>query len=253
MDLKPSTLSRLQWRRLAPTPSLVQIFWLTLLATRWESPGDQAGKYTVDGGTGWSLTLSRSRKTCLPPRPRFPSSLPHSHRRGSLRNRWSTYLVPTRTHSPAFNSPKHIDLYWDPLRTHFWIRKNAGSHTLGVTHCVHLRDRIFTPIDPTMPKSLLKQLQRVCPKITSPTPLVIDRLTPHKFDTQYYQNIASGQGLMTSDQDLFNDDSTRRFVVKNLKHGNFIHRFGKAMIAMTNIEPTIAPDGEIRRRCQFLN
>lgn len=129
----------------------------------------------------------------------------------------------------------------------------AGSHTLGVTHCGQLRDRIFSPIDPKMPKDLLKQLQKVCPTIGSPAALVIDRETVHKFDTQYYENIVSGYGLMTSDQDLYHDESTRDFVLKNLKLTNFIHRFGKAMFAMSNIEPKVAPEGEIRKRCQFVN
>jgi peroxidase len=129
----------------------------------------------------------------------------------------------------------------------------SGSHTLGVTHCIHLRDRIFSPIDPTMPKDLLKQMQRTCPTLFTPTPIVIDRHSVHKFDTQYFKNIANGKGIMTSDQTLYNDESTRRFVLKNLKQSTFVHRFGKAMFAMTNIQPTVYPDGEIRKKCQFVN
>jgi peroxidase len=117
-----------------------------------------------------------------------------------------------------------------------------------------LTDRIFTVIDPTLPKSLLKQLQKVCPTQDSPTPLVLDRTSEFKFDTAYYRNLVRGFGVMTSDQTLYASASTRRFVVKNLKKSTFVHRFGRAMIAMQAIEPKLEKnEGEIRKRCQFVN
>lgn len=129
----------------------------------------------------------------------------------------------------------------------------SGSHTIGVTHCEHIANRIFSPVDPTMPKDLLKKLQKTCPKKTTGTPIVIDQKSEHKFDTQYFKNIKAGKGVMTSDQTLFADESTREYVEKNLEQGSFEHRFGQAMFALTNINPTLFPDGEIRKRCQYRN
>jgi peroxidase len=130
----------------------------------------------------------------------------------------------------------------------------SGSHTLGVTHCEHISNRIFTPVDPTLPKDLLKKLQKTCPKETTGTAIVMDQKSVHKFDTAYFENIKAGRGIMTSDQDLYNPDAyLRRYVDKNLNQNTFVHRFGKAMFAMSNIEPTLAPDGEIRKRCQYRN
>lgn len=130
---------------------------------------------------------------------------------------------------------------------------NAGSHTLGVTHCLQLRDRIFTTIDPTMPKDLLLSLQKKCPTQTTTTALTIDRLSPHTFDTQYFKNIADGRGLMTSDQTLYADATTRPYVKANLRQSTFNRRFAEAMVAMTNIQPKVGRQGEIRRHCQFVN
>ena len=129
----------------------------------------------------------------------------------------------------------------------------AGSHTLGFTHCVQLRDRIFTVIDPTMPKSLLKQLQKICPTEATPIALDIDRTSPFKFDTAYYKNIVKGDGLMTSDQTLYASNTTKGYVLKNLKKSTFFHQFGQAMIAMQGVEPKLFPHGEIRKHCQFVN
>ncbi|KAG0589605.1 hypothetical protein KC19_1G033100 [Ceratodon purpureus] len=130
----------------------------------------------------------------------------------------------------------------------------SGSHTIGVTHCVQLRDRIFTVIDKTMPKSLLADLQKKCPTQATPTALVIDRYSVNKFDTAYFSNIASGYGLMTSDQDLYRDSKTRPYVVANLKQSTFDKNFANAMVAMTNIGVKLSlHEGEIRKRCQFVN
>ena len=88
----------------------------------------------------------------------------------------------------------------------------AGSHTLGVTYCDHLADRIFPPIVLiTMPKALLRQMQRICPLTNTTTPIVIDRHSMHKFDTCYYNNIVDRNGIMTSDdQDLYTNEIVLR-------------------------------------------
>lgn len=129
----------------------------------------------------------------------------------------------------------------------------SGSHTIGVTHCVQLRDRIFETIDPTMPKDLLAQLQAACPTNTTPTALVIDRRTVNTFDPQYFSNIKSGYGLMTSDQTLYADSTTRPFVEANLQQGPFGQNFADAMVAMAGISPKVGTEGEIRNHCEYFN
>ena len=100
----------------------------------------------------------------------------------------------------------------------------------------------------------MKQMQKICPSNTVALyPFVIDRRSVHKFDTWYYKNILDGKGIMTSDQDLFANEGTRGLVVENLKQGRFVHRLRKAMVAMTNIQPILFPEGEIRKKCQFAN
>jgi peroxidase len=131
----------------------------------------------------------------------------------------------------------------------------SGSHTIGLTHCVHLRDRIFPGnIDTSMPRDLLSELQGKCPTNTTTTPLVIDRTSVNNFDTAYFSNIVKGYGLMTSDQDLYRDSSTRPYVVANLQKESFDKNFADAMVAMTNIGvKTSSYEGEIRKHCQYVN
>lgn len=131
---------------------------------------------------------------------------------------------------------------------------NAGSHTLGVTHCEHITNRITPPVDRSMPKDLLRQLQKTCPKPNTATPIVLDQTSVHKFDTAYFQKIKAGRGIMTSDQDLYNPNANlRQYVNANLNQNGFAQRFAQAMVALTSIEPILAPYGEIRNRCQFRN
>jgi peroxidase len=130
----------------------------------------------------------------------------------------------------------------------------SGAHTIGLTHCDHISNRIYKPVDPTMPKDLLKKFQNTCPKATTNTPIVLDQKSVSKFDTAYFKNIQKGRGVMTSDQELYNPDAyLSRYVDKNTNQDTFVHRFGAAMIAMGSIQVTVAPDGEIRKRCQYVN
>jgi peroxidase len=173
---------------------------------------------------------------------------------GRMDGRISLSTEPLQELPPStFTSQQLISIFAGKGLTAKQMVDLSGSHTLGITHCLHLRDRIFTTIDPTIPKNLLRQLQRKCPSNTSLTPLQIDRYTGNKFDTQYFRNIVRGRGLMTSDQDLFRDPATKPFVEANLKRTTFDKNFAEAMVAMTSIEVKIGHEGEIRKHCQFVN
>ena len=131
---------------------------------------------------------------------------------------------------------------------------NAGAHTIGVTHCDHIANRIYTPVDPSLPKALLKTLLKICPKSTVNTPIVLDQTSEFKFDTAYFKNVYAGKGVMTSDQQLMNPAAFLQSVVKkNLNQGTFVHRFGQAMVVMSQLQPLFYPDGEIRKHCQYRN
>jgi peroxidase len=105
-----------------------------------------------------------------------------------------------------------------------------------------------------MPENLLQRMQKACPKRNSATAIVLDQTSVHKFDTAYFQNVRAGRGLMTSDQTLYDADADlRQYVNANLNQKTFSQRFGQAMFAMSTNTYLTAPDGEIRKRCQYRN
>jgi peroxidase len=174
---------------------------------------------------------------------------------GRRDGRVSSAAEPQQNLPPAtFTSAQLVDAFKAKGLSAKQMVDLSGSHTIGLTHCVHLRDRIFPgAIDKSMPALLLAELQQKCPSIASPTPLVIDRYSEFDFDTAYYSNIVSGNGLMTSDQDLYRDTRTRGYVLANLKQRSFNRNFASAMVAMTSIGVKEGYEGEIRKHCQFVN
>jgi hypothetical protein len=58
--------------------------------------------------------------------------------------------------------------------------------------------------------------------------------TPERWDNAYYANVVNEQGVMSSDQILFDSSGTRPET-------------------MLNIGVRSGPDGEVRRSCRFVN
>jgi peroxidase len=76
--------------------------------------------------------------------------------------------------------------------------------------------------------------------------------TATRFDTQYYKDITRGRGLLTSDQGLLSDARTKGAVYSN-RGTEFLTNFGKAMVAMSQIEVLTGSAGEIRRHMFYVN
>lgn len=130
----------------------------------------------------------------------------------------------------------------------------SGAHTLGFARCTIFRNRIYNDanIDPDYAASL----QSVCPISGDDEVLVSLDDTPTSVDTDYYQGLIQNRGLLGSDQQLFQGDSSD---TDNLVQyysdnpDNFWSDFGTSMINMGNISPLTGDDGEIRENCRVVN
>ncbi|KAH9314524.1 hypothetical protein KI387_023151, partial [Taxus chinensis] len=79
----------------------------------------------------------------------------------------------------------------------------SGAHTIGQARCTTFRTRIYneTNINSTFAASL----QASCPLSGGDDNLSpLDLQTPNTFDNDYYTNLLTQEGLLHSDQELFN-------------------------------------------------
>ncbi|RWR81233.1 cationic peroxidase 1-like protein [Cinnamomum micranthum f. kanehirae] len=100
----------------------------------------------------------------------------------------------------------------------------SGAHTIGMAKC------------PSMPLCNL------------------DSSTPDVFDNGYYENLIEHNGLLISDQELFNGGPTDALVVDySTNSASFFVDFSKAMVKMGRISPLNGTSGEIRTSCRKVN
>lgn len=75
------------------------------------------------------------------------------------------------------------------------------------------------------------------------------------FDQSYYTLVSKRRGLFQSDSALLDDPDTKAYVQfqSSTRGSTFPADFAKSMINMGNIGVLTGTDGEIRRRCGFVN
>lgn len=128
----------------------------------------------------------------------------------------------------------------------------SGAHTIGKAPCATFDDRLqVTPVDPTLQPQFAASLKKQCPQAQLATLVSLDS-SSGRFDTQYFRDIVRGRGLLTSDQSLIADGRTKGVVYSNLD-AEFFGNFGRAMVAMSEIEVLTGSAGEIRRLIASVN
>ncbi|XP_061376264.1 peroxidase 12-like [Gastrolobium bilobum] len=129
----------------------------------------------------------------------------------------------------------------------------SGAHTFGRAHCGTFFNRL-SPLDPTMDKTLAKNLKSTCPDQNSANTANLDIRTPTLFDNKYYIDLQSKQGVFTSDQDLLNDQRTKGLVNSFAIDQNlFFQKFVNAVIKLSQLDVLTGNQGEIRAKCNVIN
>ncbi|XP_020083269.1 peroxidase 11 [Ananas comosus] len=137
----------------------------------------------------------------------------------------------------------------------------VGSHTIGVSRCVNIRDRIYGDFQLTSKSEAasslyLTKLKETCPARggddnTSP----IDHVTPTIFDNAFFETLLHGEGLLNSDQEMYSSligFQTADIVAKYWADtAAFFKQFADSMVKMGNI--TNPEGGEVRKNCRFVN
>jgi len=133
----------------------------------------------------------------------------------------------------------------------------SGAHTIGQAHCGTFSNRLYPTVDPTLNPSLATKLKSECPQSGADPNFRqdLDIVSPLYFDNQYYKNLADFNGLLTSDEALYTDNSTTQGTTKKFAHNTLEWQaaFVAAIIKMGNL-PNVTV-GEIREDplCQVVN
>ncbi|XP_057866943.1 peroxidase P7 isoform X1 [Cryptomeria japonica] len=130
----------------------------------------------------------------------------------------------------------------------------SGAHTIGQARCTVFRNRIYN--DANIDSSYAKSVQAKCPsgKTGNRNLSPLDVVSPTVFDNNYYKNLRKKQGLLHSDQELFNGGSTDSLVTTySTSQSTFFNDFAAAMVNMGNINPLTGSSGEIRKNCRKAN
>ncbi|KAK9224426.1 hypothetical protein WN943_009459 [Citrus x changshan-huyou] len=138
----------------------------------------------------------------------------------------------------------------------------SGAHTFGRAQCKFFSDRLYDfnktgKPDPTVDRTLLKQLRELCPQGGNGAVLAnFDVKTPDAFDNKYFSNLRLRKGLLQSDQELFSTPGAdTAAIVEDFGRNQtaFFKNFVISMIRMGNLKPLTGNQGEIRLNCRRVN
>jgi peroxidase len=134
----------------------------------------------------------------------------------------------------------------------------SGAHTIGRVNCLFL----------TGPTAVLDALNNININSNFNSSVTqacdangtslqnLDLTTPDTFDNSYYSNIQTGEGILISDQTLYNTSGALSVsIVDNFaaNQDQFFTQFALSTIKMGNISPLTGTQGEIRTDCKFVN
>ena len=115
-------------------------------------------------------------------------------------------------------------------------------------------DRLYPTQDPTLSARYAEELEVTCPTNSTVNSTNLDIRTPNIFDKKYYVDLQNGEGLFTSDQDLYSDSRTQ-YIVNGYAQNQaaFFQQFALSMLKMVQLDVLTGTDGEIRKNCAVPN
>ncbi|KAK0584826.1 hypothetical protein LWI29_019321 [Acer saccharum] len=125
----------------------------------------------------------------------------------------------------------------------------SGGHTLGFAQCFTFRERIYN--ETNIDDDFAEERRKTCPRTGGNTTLAPLDPSPARFDTAYFNNLVKEEGLLHSDQALFNGGSTDELVKAYSENARaFSADFAKSMVKMGNIKVLTGEVGQIRLNCR---
>ncbi|KAG6534644.1 peroxidase P7-like [Zingiber officinale] len=129
----------------------------------------------------------------------------------------------------------------------------SGAHTIGQARCATFRSHIYNDANVNASFASLRKMS--CPSSGGDATLApLDVQSATTFDNKYYQNLVVRQGLLHSDQELFNNGTQDALVRQYSSNTSaFSADFAAAMVRMGAISPLTGTRGQIRLNCSKVN
>ncbi|KAI5352970.1 hypothetical protein L3X38_005862 [Prunus dulcis] len=143
----------------------------------------------------------------------------------------------------------------------------SGAHTIGMARCKNVRARIYggdfeaTSGSNPLSQSYLSSLKSTCPPVGGVgdnNVTAMDYVTPDLFDNSFYHLLLKGEGLLSSDQEMYSSlfgIQTKQLVKQYAADPvAFFQQFSDSMVKLGNItnQDSFAT-GEVRKICRFVN
>lgn len=128
-----------------------------------------------------------------------------------------------------------------------------GSHSIGVAHCSNFRYRLNTPARAKEVDGSMQVVMKLhCSNAANTVPM--DSTTQYKMDSIFYKQLLQKKGLLESDGRLAADPRTLPLVEKFADdQAAWFDKFTESVIKMGKIQVLTGDQGEIRRKCRFVN
>ncbi|CAI0396163.1 unnamed protein product [Linum tenue] len=110
--------------------------------------------------------------------------------------------------------------------------------------------------EPSLDPTYASELRKKCKPDGAGAGIELDRKSSRTFDTHFYEGVTQTRGLLISDAALLDDSATRAYVERQSSYGvgaSFGRDFGESMVRMGGIGVLTGNQGEIRKRCGFVN
>ncbi|OMO58491.1 Plant peroxidase [Corchorus olitorius] len=134
-----------------------------------------------------------------------------------------------------------------------------GAHTLGVTHCSSIQNRLYSPQNgelSVMEPSFAAFLRLSCPQgpLTSNLSFVVNDPTSFVFDNAYYVSAMEGRGVLKIDAEMVLDPETARVMQRfAVNQDDFFREFSSAFVKLSCSGVLTGEQGVIRKNCNAIN
>jgi peroxidase len=190
-----------------------------------------------------------------------PAYAVRTGRRDRRQSRASDVRLPAADFTAAQTTAYFSRLGMSPFETTVLL----GAHTVGATRCSAIKNsRLYRyggkpgTTDPSMDPATASVYKRyVCPDVPSSDNNVVyldDQWSAVKVDNHFYKNLQLRRGVLSVDQNLYKDNSTRRIVDQLASDaGLFQWHFARVLVKLSEVNVLTGTQGEIRKVCSKFN
>ncbi|XVF38873.1 hypothetical protein REPUB_Repub20aG0139700 [Reevesia pubescens] len=134
-----------------------------------------------------------------------------------------------------------------------------GAHTLGITHCSNIQNRLYSPNNGelrVMEPRFAAFLRLTCNQgsLTSNLSFVLNDPTSLAFDNEYFVNAMGGRGVLKIDAEMVLDPKTAHVMQHfSMNEDDFFQAFSSAFVKLSCSGVLTGKQGVIRKNCNAIN